>query len=125
VKSSNKAAKGVSISLVRKIWAELNVLIFDGKLEEPYFRITRDRRNFGKFVWRPSDTRKNCAIFVSGVLNRGSLGHLRDTVAHEMVHQWQHAEGLDHNEHDETFTQWVSVIKEKAGITLQESWIEG
>jgi predicted SprT family Zn-dependent metalloprotease len=47
-----------------------------------------------------------------------------DTILHEMVHQWQHSKGLNHNEHDETFTQWLPKIKEVTGIELQDTWTD-
>lgn len=124
MKSIPKNAKGVSLSQVKQIWSAFNDAIFEGKLAEPIFRITRDRRNFGKFVWRPSDSRGRCAIYISGVLHSDRKFDLGDTIAHEMVHQWQHQQGLKYNEHDETFTKWIPIIKEKVGITLQESWNE-
>jgi hypothetical protein len=41
-----------------------------------------------------------------------------------MVHQWQWENGLKENEHDETFLQWLPIIKEKTGISLTDSWSE-
>ena len=103
------------------MWRAYNAFVFEDKLEEPVFRITRDKRNFGKFVWRTSDGGARTCIYISGYLNRGNILTLRDTLLHEMVHQWQHQQGLKYNEHDETFTQWVPKIKEKCGISLHDS----
>lgn len=87
-------------------------------------RITRARNYYGICVRRESDSGKRLAIHISGPLNRGDTNGLRDTIAHEMIHQWQYENGYRYNEHDETFLQWLPVIKEKLNIELVNSWNE-
>lgn len=119
-----KSAKGVSLATVRSLWAKYNEEVFNSSLSEPIFRITRGRNYWAKFVYLESSPTK-IAIYVSGFKHRGSdVGHLRDSILHEMIHHWQHENGHKYNEHDETFTQWLPVIEERTGIKLQESWID-
>jgi hypothetical protein len=124
VKKLYKSAKGVSLATVVKIWHELNTQVFEGKLHEPLFRITRARGYFAKFVSLESSPHK-WAIYISGFAHRGLTdGSLRDSIAHEMIHQWQQENGFNENEHDKSFTQWIPVIQEKTGIVLTNSWSE-
>jgi hypothetical protein len=124
VKSITKSAKGVSLARIREIWAKYNEEVFGAELSTPVFRITRARRYYGKFVSRESDGGRTFIFCVSGPLNRSDRNILNDTILHEMIHQWQHENGYLNNEHDETFYNWVPIIKEKTGITLDESWRE-
>lgn len=124
MKILRKSAKGVSLAILRRLWSEYNELVFGGRLSLPVLRITRGRRYFGKSVVRESDGGKAIVLLISGPCNT-ELADLRDTLLHEMIHQWQYENGLKLNEHDETFTQWLPKIKEITGIELQNTWDDG
>jgi hypothetical protein len=119
-----KSAKGVSLATVRRLWQQYNESVFDCRLLEPVFRITRAGAYFGKVVYRQSDNGARVVFHISGPQHPGGAG-LDDTILHEMIHQWQILSGLKENEHDETFTQWLPIIEEKTGIKLQNSWDDG
>ena len=121
MKKKSKSAKGVSLALVRKLWGEYNELVFAGGLSLPVIRITRGRSYFGSAVVRESDGGRQIVLLISGPRNT-ELANLRDTLLHEMIHQWQYTNGYKENEHDQTFTQWLPVIQEKTGILLQNTW---
>jgi hypothetical protein len=123
-----KSAKGVSLATVRKVWTDINERVFEGKLFEPYFRITRARSYWARCDLVDPRNDPKISIYVSGHFHQGMstehrLNALYDTLAHEMIHQWQFEQGLKYNDnHDETFTKWIPIIQEKLGITLQDSW---
>jgi len=118
----------VSLHVVDTLFKEINEKVFAGYLSRPVIRITRARKYYGTCVRRESDNGKRLAILISGPLHRDDGGggtkgdRLLDTLAHEMVHLWQYQKGLRYNEHDNTFLQWLPVIKEKLGIELVRSW---
>jgi hypothetical protein len=123
--STKKSKKGLRLSVVQTIWCEINEKVFDGKLRPVVIRITRSTKYWGVCVRRESDAGRRLSIHISGPhhMGAGPNDHrLQDTMAHEMVHQWQYENGLRYNEHDETFTQWIPVIQEKLGFTLQDTW---
>jgi hypothetical protein len=118
--------KGLKLSTVRKLWYEINEKVFDGQLHEPVLRITRSNGYYGKCVCVDPARDPRIAIYISGPMHRGfDLGVLRDSISHEMIHQWQYENGLRYNDnHDETFTKWLPIIEERLGIKLQDSWSE-
>jgi hypothetical protein len=123
--STKKYKKGLKLSTVQAIWNDINEKVFDGRLRPVVIRITRSVHYYGTCVRREADAGKRLAIHISGPLHVGSgldATRIRDTMAHEMVHQWQYENGLRYNEHDETFTQWIPKIKEALGIELQDTW---
>ena len=123
MKKSNK--KGLKLSTVKRLWSEINDKVFDGELSEPVLRITRANRYFGKCSVVDSSKSAKITIMVSGRMHRDTCHALIDTLAHEMIHQWQYENGYRYNDnHDETFTQWLPIVKEKLGIDLYESWNE-
>ena len=126
MKSTMKSAKGVSLAKVKALWAKYNVEVFEGKLPEPVFRITRARGDWAKCYCPDTSPVPKVAICISGHKHNGvDDGTLGDSLIHEMIHQWQFENGIRHDDnHDETFLRWLPVIKEKLGITLQESWNE-
>lgn len=122
MKSTKKASKGVSLATVKALWQKYNEIIFEGQLHLPVIRITRSTKYYGRCDVTDSRPGK-IALFISGWYCRNEPTSLDDTLVHEMVHQWQYENGMRFNDnHDETFTKWIPVIQEKAGITLQESW---
>lgn len=121
MKKSNK--KGLKLSTVRKLWSEINEKVFDGVLQEPVLRITRARFYYGKCTIVDPRKHPRVAIYISGPLS--STDNLRDTLAHEMIHQWQYENGYRYNDnHDETFLQWLPIIEAKLNIKLHDSWSE-
>jgi hypothetical protein len=126
VKKSNKSAKGVSLATVRWMWQEFNDLVFEGKLLEPTFRITRARGYWAKCHCPDTSPVPKVSIYISGHKHRGDTdGALGDSLIHEMIHQWQFENGIRHDDnHDKTFLQWLPVIQEKTGIILTNSWSE-
>lgn len=125
VKSTKK--KGLRLSTVKRLWAEINERVFDSQLTEPCIRITRSRLYYGKCTVVDPRSNPKLAIYVSGPLHAGDSGNriLRDTLCHECIHQWQYQANLRYNDnHDETFTQWLPVIQEKFQVTLENTWSE-
>jgi hypothetical protein len=120
-----KSAKGVSLAKVKALWHKYNEAIFEGRLRVPVLRITRSIHYYGRCCIVLTNTEPKVAIYISGVFARDNPTSIDDTLVHEMVHQWQFEQGLRFDDnHDETFMQWLPVIKEKTGLVLQESWNE-
>lgn len=86
---------------LQKIWEAHNRQWFDGKLTPVPIRITRSRRTYGYF--NGPDTGGRPSIRVSTVL-ADTYQLVADTILHEMVHQYLHAEGWpDWDKHDPVF----------------------
>jgi hypothetical protein len=124
VKKSNKSEKGVRLVTIKVLWKEFNDKVFQGRLLEPAFRITRARGYWAKCVCPDTSTVAKVTIYISGHKHAiAPTGSLSDSLVHEMIHQWQFENGVRHDDnHDETFLKWLPIIKEKLGITLIESW---
>jgi len=92
------------INQVRGIWNEYNKIYFKGQLSEPTFRITRATKYYGDFCVTESSARPTLRIS-----NRTNSNPqlLRDTVLHEMVHQFFWESGFpDWDAHGDSFKQF-------------------
>jgi hypothetical protein len=76
--------------LLRGIWRALNRILFAGRLlREPEFRLMRSRVLAADFT--PGGARDHIRVNVAYFrgARRLPLADLLDTLAHEMLHQWQ------------------------------------
>lgn len=78
------------IERLRRLWDVLNTTHFNGGLSPVPIRITRSRRTYGYF--NAPDTGGQPSIRISTVLAITD-DLLRDTMLHEMIHQYLHAVG--------------------------------
>lgn len=94
-------AKKSLINQVKHLWNKYNVEYFGGALSEPTIRIVRATRYYGDFVVTESSGRPTLRL--SNRLNN-SPEQLRDTLLHEMVHQYLWELGLPNwDDHGEAF----------------------
>ncbi len=94
------------------MWREFNQTIFEGKLSEPTFRITRANRYYGDFGVTESSNVPT--LRVSNRTN-SSPQLLRDTILHEMVHQYLWETGHpDWYGHGDGFQQ----VARRIGVTI-------
>jgi hypothetical protein len=124
LKSSKK--QGLKLATVQKLYDDVNDRVFAGQLTRPILRITRSAHYYGKCTVVDSRGDAKVAIYLSGPMHSGAdISVLRDTLAHEMIHQWQFEHGFRYSDnHDETFTQWLQKVEEYLGTPLQNTWSE-
>lgn len=83
------------------IWTELNEKHFGGRLEPVPIRVTRSRRTYGYF--NAPNNGGQPSIRISTVL-ADTAELVRDTMAHEMIHQALYVAGAeDWDQHAEAF----------------------
>jgi hypothetical protein len=89
------------IDQLRVIWQDLNTQYFHGRLTPVPIRITRSRRTYGYF--NGPNNGGQPSIRISAVLADTEY-LLRDTMAHEMIHQALYANGVkDWDQHGDAF----------------------
>lgn len=93
--------------LLRLWWREFNATVFEHAL--PRCRLIAG--------YAGPDTWGLC--WGTEILVRDTLDHekARATLLHEMVHQWQHTQGLRMN-HGATFEQWRTHCRDITGLEL-------
>lgn len=104
----------MKLRIAKTLHTELNGLLFNGELSTPVIRLTRSRR---VWAWFWVDCNDVSHIRLNKELNADSFGV--NTLAHEMVHQWQYEILGNQPEHDLTFWMWGADF-EKHGLTLDE-----
>src|SRR6478609_4536093 len=97
---------------VRNLFDEYNTKYFGGTLTRPTIRITRATKYYGDFC--VTESSGSPTLRLSGRLNRDPE-LLRDTLLHEMVHQYLWELGLpDWHGHAEAF----QLEAQRVGVTI-------
>lgn len=87
---------------LQAMWHELNQQWFSSKLRPVPIRITRSRRTYGYFNG-PNHRAASASIRISDRL-ADTPALVRDTMLHEMIHQWLYQmRFLDWDQHRESF----------------------
>lgn len=86
-----------------RFWhTRLNTLFFDGVLARPVLELKRVRKAYG--LYYPEAIPR---IVISHSLTRTEA---KLTLAHEIIHQWQHSKGLPLT-HGSTFREWALTLE--------------
>jgi predicted SprT family Zn-dependent metalloprotease len=89
------------IAKLKAIWEQLNEAHFNGELTPVPIRITRSRRTYGYFNAPSNGGRPSIRISIV-LADTDEL--LRETMAHEMIHQALYAKNHEHwQQHGEAF----------------------
>lgn len=73
----------ITLSLIADLHKELNAKFFNNELTTPNFGFAKSRTFCGQF-------RYSERLLRISTLYNWTIGHLRHTVCHEMIHQWQY-----------------------------------
>ncbi len=124
-KSVNKIAATVNLQICYSMWLYINEVVWNGELKPPAFRITASSKLLG--VCYPTALKGEKTLIEFSKKNVSSKS-LFDTIAHEMVHQWQfEIEAKDRSKlplintnagHGPDFMEWAPVLEEKIGVKL-------
>ena len=101
----------------REIFNNINRQVFNGELKMPNFRLVYSKEYWGECIGNIDDNSK-CTIKI----NKSFLSRrlFINTLAHEMVHQWEWLTNEDMT-HGRQFFQWRKEM-EKYGIILSRSY---
>lgn len=99
----------ISSNVLHKWHREFNATVFGGVLGKPVLVFG----NVGDGVWGLCHGER---IVLSENL-RYIPNECRATLLHEMVHQWQHEQGLD-MDHSITYSQWRARCLDVTGLTI-------
>jgi hypothetical protein len=100
--------------MVMHWWRRMNQEFFGGALIPPVIAVHKARwQNVYGLCWPLPGGRVKIQIDPDYNTTRGDM---LSTLAHEMIHQWQHQHG-EPLTHGPTFKAWVSLIAENTGLT--------
>lgn len=117
----------VTPALVLYWWHYLNKALFNDELIPPYEIVCK--RFHSRDGWcEPWFARGTNPTNRDGLVRLGINSEMYDrktfleTLAHEMVHQWEWHSGLwkDYPIHGKTFTQWKKPLKEAVSLILEK-----
>lgn len=110
---------GSSVKPTRRMlmhwWLRMNAEFFGSALLPPIIRVNpcKWQGEVCGLCWPKSGGR--VVIDINPKYNR-TRGEMLGTLAHEMIHQWQHQHG-EPLTHGPTFKAWADLISEKTGLT--------
>lgn len=106
----------VTPRMLRYWWGRLNRECFNGELKLPQLFFGPIPAEFGETMGLTWPLESGISRIHLGPLNDTRKSFLA-TLAHEMVHQWQHQNGLP-LKHGHTFTRWSRPIRRKTGLLI-------
>lgn len=110
----------VTPALVKYWWRIFNCALFDNKLNPPNSILCRNFKD-GYYGWCIGDPSKGDIVDIGIKSNMPSRKLMLTTIAHEMIHQWQIANGIN-NAHNMQFYGWRFKLM-KLGLPLR-TWID-
>ncbi len=102
-----------TLRMLRHWWGRLNVEVFDGLLHP--CQLTYGPLE-GEDVYGMCYPLEVERVRIHIDARADTRGCMLATLAHEMIHQWQHQHGLDMT-HGDVFKGWAEVLRIKTGLT--------
>lgn len=101
--------------MLRYWWSRLNTEVFADTLHVPKLTVLRvEWPDVYGLCWPLSNSRSHIQIDPTLCATRGDI---LATLAHEMIHQWQHQLG-EPMTHGESFKGWADAIRDRTGLEV-------